>query len=91
MTQVLSVSATTAGYASDSIKPPQRASKATMVEENTRLLAEEAAAGDDFQLRALVSVVQPPALALYFLTASQKALGQASLKETIEAYKSSAT
>jgi len=40
-------------------------------------------------LRALVNVVQPPALALYFLTATQTKTEQATLKETLEAYQSS--
>jgi hypothetical protein len=53
------------------------------------VLAEKAARGDDLRLRALVSVVQPPALALYFLTSSQERLEQATLKDTIEAYKNS--
>lgn len=90
MTQVVTVSATTAAYAMESSKPPQRTSRNTFVEESTRLLAEKAATSEDFQLRALVNIVQPPALALYFLTASQKHLAQASLKDTLEAYKSSA-
>ena len=91
MTQVVSVSATTAAYAMENVKAPVRVSRSSYVEENTRILAERAAESEDFQLRALVNVVQPPALALYFLTASQKNFAQASLKETLEAYKNSTT
>lgn len=90
MTQVVTVSATTAAYAMESSKPPQRTSRNAFVEEHTRQLAEKAATSEDFQLRALVNIVQPPALALYFLTASQKHLAQASMKDTLEAYKNSA-
>ncbi len=90
MTQVVTVSATTASYAMDTAKTPQRISRNSFVEENTRHLAEKAAASEDFQLRALISVVQPPALALYFLTASPTTHAQASLKDTLEAYKNSA-
>lgn len=89
MTQVVTVSANTAAYAMEPIKPPQRVSRSSYVEDHTRVLAEKAARGDDLRLRALVSVVQPPALALYFLTSSQERLEQATLKDTIEAYKNS--
>ena len=54
-------------------------------------LAQQAAQSEDLRLRALVNVVQPPALALYFLTSTQQRFEQATLKETIEAYKSSVT
>lgn len=89
MTQVVTVSAHTAAYAMEPVKPPQRVSRQSYVEEHTRLLAQQAAQSEDLQLRALVNVVQPPALALYFLTSSQQQFEQATLKETIEAYKSS--
>jgi hypothetical protein len=71
------------------VKPPQRTSRASYVEEHTRELAQQAAQSEDLRLRALVNIVQPPALALYFLTASQQRPEQATLKETIEAYKNS--
>lgn len=90
MTQVVTVSATTAAYAMENTKTPIRPARSSFVEESTRLLAEKAAVSEDFQLRALVNIVQPPALALYFLTASQQHLVQASLRDTLEAYKNSA-
>ena len=89
MTQVVTVSAQTAAYAMEPVKPPQRVSRATYVEEHTRVLAQQAALSEDLRLRALVNVVQPPALALYFLTSTQARYEQATLKETIEAYKNS--
>lgn len=89
MTQVVSVSANTAAYAMEAVKPPQRTPRSSFVEETIRAFAENAANGEDFKLRALVNVVQPPALALYFLTASQTKTEQATLKETLEAYESS--
>ncbi|MFA7416718.1 MAG: hypothetical protein WC048_19805 [Rhizobium sp.] len=89
MTQVVSVSANTAAYAMEAVKPPQRTPRGSFVEETIRAFAENAAASEDFQLRALVNVVQPPALALYFLTATQTKTEQATLKETLEAYQSS--
>ncbi|MCJ8239324.1 hypothetical protein [Peteryoungia algae] len=91
MTQVVTVSAQTAAYAMESVKPPQRASRASYVEEHTRMLAQQAAQSEDLQLRALVAIVQPPALSLYFLTSTQQQFEQATLQETIEAYKNSVT
>ena len=89
MTQVVTVSANTAAYAMEPVKPPQRVARQTYVEEHTRTFAEKAAQSEDLRLRALMTVVQPPALALYFLTASQQQLEQATLKQTIDAYRSS--
>lgn len=90
MTQVLTVSATTAGYATDLLKPQQKAVRDSIVERETRAIAEKAAKSDDYSLRAVLNVIQPPALALYFLTASQKQNQQATLQETLEAYRNSA-
>ncbi len=83
MTQILTVSATTAGYAMDQLKP-QRVTRNTVLEENMRALVDKAAQGDDYRIRAFVNVVQPPALALYFLT--MKPQNQATLQETLDAY-----
>ncbi len=51
MTQVVTVSAHTAAYAMEPVKPPQRVSRASYVEEHTRLLAQQAAQSDDLRLR----------------------------------------
>ncbi|NKN37877.1 hypothetical protein HFC70_16110 [Agrobacterium sp. a22-2] len=90
MTQVLTVSATTAGYATDLLKPQQKAVRDSIVEQETRIIAEKVAKSDDYSLRALLNVIQPPALALYFLTASQQNNQQATLQQTLEAYRNSA-
>ncbi|WP_245281517.1 hypothetical protein [Rhizobium sp. AAP43] len=87
----MTVSAHTAAYAMEPVKAPLRTGRTSYAEEHTRLLAEQASQSEDLRLRALVNVVQPPALALYFLTSSQKRFEQSTLKETIEAYKNSVT
>lgn len=70
MTQVLSVSANTAAYALEAVKPSQRVSRRSEVEEAIHELARKAEQGDDFQLRALLTAIKPPALTLYFLTSA---------------------
>ncbi|WP_414901504.1 hypothetical protein [Rhizobium cremeum] len=74
----------------EAIKPPQRVARSTYVEDYARQVAEQAENTNDFALRALANIAQPPALALFFLTAGERRIEQASLKETIEAYMSSA-
>ncbi|MGV8936851.1 MAG: hypothetical protein ACOH2J_06980 [Allorhizobium sp.] len=70
------------------VKPPQRVSRSAVIEENMRVIVDKAAQSEDFSLRAFVNVVRPPALALYFLTAKQEP-NQATIKETLDAYRSS--
>jgi len=87
MTQVLSVSANTAAYALEAVKPSQRVPRRTEVEEAIHELARKAEHGDDFQLRSLMTAITPPALTLYFLTvASQRHERQATLDQAVEAY-----
>lgn len=87
MTQVLSVSANTAAYASEAIKPPMRVSRHTDVEIAINELARKANQSDDVRLKAILSVVKPPALSLYFLTAGREHNHQATLDEASSAYK----
>ncbi|AVH41547.1 hypothetical protein EXN32_16940 [Agrobacterium tumefaciens] len=87
MTQVLSVSANTAAYALEAMKPPQRVPRKSEVEEAIHELARKAENGDDFQLRGLMTTIKPPALTLYFLIASsQRQEPQATLEQAVEAY-----
>ncbi len=87
MTQVLSVSANTAAYALEAVKPSPRVPRRSEVEEAIHELARKAENGDDFQLRALMTAIKPPALTLYFLTnASQRHEPQATLDQAVEAY-----
>jgi PHP family Zn ribbon phosphoesterase len=86
MTQVLSVSATTAGYVSDVAKPPMRIARTTEVEVAINELARKAVSSEDERLKAILNVVRPPALQIYFLTASQRGQPQSSLTEAKAAY-----
>ncbi|MGV2110794.1 hypothetical protein ACQZ46_05880 [Agrobacterium salinitolerans] len=87
MTQVLSVSANTAAYALEAVKPSQRAPRKTEVEDAIHELARMAERGEDFQLRGMMTAIKPPALALYFLTvASQRQEQQATLEQAQQAY-----
>lgn len=86
MTQVLSVSATTAGYASDAMKPPGRIARTTDVEVAIHELARKAVNSEDQRLKAILNVVRPPALQIYFLTAAERGQPQTSLAEAKAAY-----
>lgn len=86
MTQVLSISANTAAYASEAMKPPGRVPRTTDVEMAIDELARKAVQSDDQRLKAILNVVRPPALQIYFLTASQRANPQATLDEAKAAY-----
>lgn len=92
MTQVLSVSANTAAYALEAVKPSQRVPRKSEVEEAIHELARKAEGGDDFQLRGMMTVIKPPALTLYFLTvASQRHEPQTTLEQAVEAYEENST
>lgn len=87
MTQVLSVSASTAAYAMEGAKPAQRVSRKSDVELAIHELARKVEQSDDFRLKALMTVVKPPALALFFLTSSSYQNPQATYSQVDEAYK----
>ena len=72
MVAVVTVSAHTAAYAAEPLKPSARVSGASPSEKTVQALAREAEKSGDFEQRALLNVVQPPALALFFLTAERQ-------------------
>lgn len=72
MVAVVTVSAHTAAYAAEALKPSARVSGASPSEKTVHALAREAEKSGDFEQRALLNVVQPPALALFFLTAERQ-------------------
>jgi len=72
MVQVVSVSANTAAYAAEALKPSARVSGVSPAEKTVQALAAEARKGGDYEQLALTNVVQPPALALFFLTAEKQ-------------------
>ena len=91
MVQILSVSATTAGYVSDSIKSVQRPYRKTEVEQAVRELARKTGRSEETQVDATSTVVRQPAISLHFLTAGKHQNPQATLEEVIEAYEENKT
>ncbi|MDB5553731.1 MAG: hypothetical protein JWL86_3715 [Rhizobium sp.] len=71
MVQVVTVSANTAAFAAEPLRASARVSGSSPSEQTVKALAAEARKSGDLQQRALLNVVQPPALALFFLTADQ--------------------
>ncbi|WP_313618720.1 hypothetical protein [Agrobacterium sp.] len=86
MTQVVGISANTAAYAMEALKPAPRTPNKTVIEEAIHALARRVEQGSDQQLRALINVVKPPSLALYFLTSSHHQNPQATYEQVQEAY-----
>jgi hypothetical protein len=72
MVQVVTVSASTAAYAAEALRPSARVSGVSPSEKTVQALAMEARKSGDFEQLALTNVVQPPALALFFLTAERQ-------------------
>lgn len=72
MVQILTVSANTAAFAAETLKPSARVSGVSPSEKTVQALAAEARKSGDFEQQALLNVVQPPALALFFLTAERQ-------------------
>lgn len=72
MVSVVTVSANTAAYAAEALKPSARVSGASPSEKTVQALAREAEKSGDYERRALLNVVQPPAIALFFLTAERQ-------------------
>lgn len=91
MVQVLTVSATTAGYVADSLKSTQRASRKAEIEQAGRELARRTGQVEDSLVSAMSAVVKEPALSLEFLTAGRHQNPQATLEEVIEAYEENKT
>jgi hypothetical protein len=65
MVQVVTVSANTAAYAAEALKPSARVSGVSQSEN-------EVEKSGDFERKAILNVVQPPALSLFFLTAERQ-------------------
>jgi hypothetical protein len=71
MTEVVTISAATAAFAAEPLKPSARLSGSTPLEETIQAWSEKASASGDPQQKILMNLVHPPALALFFLTTSQ--------------------
>jgi hypothetical protein len=72
MVQIVTVSANTAAYAAEALRPSARVSGVSPSEKTVQALAAEAEKSGDFERQAILNVVQPPALSLFFLTAERQ-------------------
>lgn len=88
MTEIVSVSAATAAYATEGLRPSARISGSTHTPETTSRQAQEARAADNLRHAQMMNVVGPPAIAVFFLTAGERnrLLQQTTLREAEEAY-----
>jgi len=87
MTQVITVSAPTAAYAASVQRPqPGRPASASPLEETIAEWRQQAIANGDPGQKALVSLVQPPSLALLFLTTPSN-LPQGTLQQANHEYR----
>ena len=68
MTQIVTVSPTTAAYVSQAMKPEAR--NRTPFEQRIHMWSEDARMTGDARTLALVTLIKPPALALVLLTAA---------------------
>lgn len=85
MTQIVTVSASTAAYVMEAQKPLVRAAR-NLTEDSINAVVDQALQDGDLRLRSWLTVVQPPALALYFMTAEPPEHGQTSLEAAEIAY-----
>ncbi len=88
MTQIVSVSAVTAAYATEGLKPSARISGAMQTQETTQAQILEARHADTKRHEQMNSIVGPPAIALFFLTAGERGrtMQQMTLREVEDAY-----
>lgn len=88
MTQIVSVSAATAAYATEGLKPSARISGAMQTQETTQAQILEARRADTLRHDQMNSIVGPPAIALFFLTAGERGrtMQQMTLREVEDAY-----
>jgi hypothetical protein len=88
MTQIVSVSAATAAYATEGLKPSARISGSPHTAEATQLQAREARHADTLRHNQMMDVVGPAAIAVFFLTAGERSrlLAQTTRQEAEEAY-----
>lgn len=91
MTQVLSVSATTAGYVTDTMKlrPIQKGSRTNYVEQINQQIEtkKETAKTEGISRSAIAMLKDSTAIGLHFMKAGEHKFPRASLEETKRAYR----
>lgn len=86
MTQVMSVSATAAGYIADTLKPAQKVGQPNYVEQINKQITAKRFKTEKITRNAVVGLKDSSALGLFFLQAGANRAPRASLKQTEEAY-----
>ncbi|MDQ0455882.1 hypothetical protein [Rhizobium paknamense] len=86
MTQVLSVSATSAGYVADTLKPPQRVVQADYVGQINKQIYAKKQKVEAASKSTVAGLMESSAMGLYFMKAGQNKNPRASLEETQQAY-----
>lgn len=88
MTQIVTVSALTAAYATEGLKPSARVSGSTHTADAVQAQVQEARRADDRLHEQLRDVVGPPSITAFFVTAGERGrqLAQATLREAEDAY-----
>lgn len=88
MTEIVTVSASTAAFATEGLKPSARISGATQSAETTYQQTQEARAADNRRQTQRMTIVGPPAIAAFFVTAGERnrVLEQATMRQAEEAY-----
>lgn len=91
MTQVLSVSATTAGYVTDTmkLKPIQKGSRTNYVEQINQQIEtkKDIAKAEGISRSAIAMLKDSTAIGLHFMRAGEHKFPRASLEETKKAYR----
>ena len=85
MTSVVTVSATTAAYAAEPVKPASRVTGSSFTEASLEALTKKAVQAADPAEKVIFNVIRPPALALFFLTSENIARGPQNAPKMVEA------
>jgi len=89
MTQVLSVSATTAGYITDTLRPIQKGTRSPYVEQISQQIEikKDIAKAEGITRSAITTLKDSTAIGLHFMKAGEHKFPRASLEETKKAYR----
>ncbi len=86
MTGIITISAATAAYAVEPVKPAQRVTGGNLMEAAVKAWSEQASQSDDPRQQILMDLVRPPALALFFLTAHMMGRSGQTTRQEAEAH-----
>lgn len=88
MTEIVTISASTAAYATEGLRPSTRISGASQSAETVYQQVQEARAADNQRQVQRMHIVGPPAIAAFFVTAGERNrnLEQATMRQAEDAY-----